>query len=67
MENLEKKPGFPIVFDKKQQIPTLYNIEGLPTSIVIDRRGKIRFVHVGFDDDIKNSYKKEVELLLNDK
>ena len=52
LDNLFPEPAFPIIVDNKQKIPPLFDIEAMPTTIFIDKKGKIRFWHNGF----KKSY-----------
>ena len=50
LDKLFPEPEFPIVVDNTQQIPPLFNIEAMPTTIFIDKKGKIRFRHDGFKE-----------------
>ena len=56
----------PIVFDPKGEAPQAFAISGMPSSILIDRTGHIRFTHVGYSMKIWDNYRKEVELLLEE-
>jgi peroxiredoxin len=48
MQGMETKINFPVVIDKTRQIATSFNAMVLPTTLVIDASGKIRFYHVGY-------------------
>jgi len=48
MQGMENKIAFPVVIDKTRQIATSFNAMVLPTTLVIDASGKIRFYHVGY-------------------
>lgn len=48
MEGMETKINFPVVIDKTRQIATSFNAMVLPTTLLIDASGKIRFYHVGY-------------------
>ena len=50
LDKLSPKPGFPIFIDDKQQVPPLFKIEAMPTTIFIDKKGLIRYRHDGFKD-----------------
>jgi len=39
-------------------------VERLPTTLVVDRRGRIRFVHEGYDSAVAAEERREVESLL---
>lgn len=38
---------FPILLDEKELVTRLYRVRGFPTTIFIDRDGKIRYQHLG--------------------
>jgi peroxiredoxin len=48
MQGMETKINFPVVIDKTRQIATSFSAMVLPTTLVIDAAGKIRFYHVGY-------------------
>ncbi len=48
MDGMETKINFPVIIDKNRQVATAFNAMVLPTTLVIDASGKIRFYHVGY-------------------
>ncbi len=42
------KPTFDVRFDPKGEFAEFYRIEGMPSSVLLDRHGVKRFTHVGF-------------------
>ena len=66
LSGLGKKPEFPILSDPESKICPLYGLEGMPTSVFIDKKGTIRFRHVGFKDKTKNQLIKEMETLIGE-
>ncbi len=48
MQGMENKIVFPVIIDKTRQIATSFNAMVLPTTLLIDASGKIRFYHVGY-------------------
>ncbi|CAG1005940.1 Thiol-disulfide oxidoreductase ResA [Burkholderiales bacterium] len=47
-------PGaFTIVYDPSGAVPAAYDVKGMPTSYLVDRRGTIVSVDTGFRDDAK--------------
>ena len=40
--------SFPIVFDRKSEVSSIFGVEAMPSSILIDREGRIRHVHRGY-------------------
>ncbi len=57
--------SFPVLWDKGgERWSSRYLIERLPTTLVVDRAGVIRFVNEGFDEGAKTQTRKQVEALL---
>ncbi len=48
MDGMETKINFPVVIDKTRQIAMSFSAMVLPTTLVIDASGKVRFYHVGY-------------------
>lgn len=66
LDKLFPEPAFPIVLDNDQKIPALFNIEAMPTTIFIDKKGKIRFRHDGFKESYVNDFDSELTQLLKE-
>ncbi len=48
MQGMETQINFPVIIDKTRQVAQSFNAMVLPTTLVIDVSGKIRFYHVGY-------------------
>lgn len=57
---------FPVIFDSEKSIPPLYELQSMPTSIFIDKKGIIRYIHTGFNDTRKKEFKTELSTLLHE-
>lgn len=55
---------FPIIYDPQGAIATTFKIMGMPSAVLIDRTGQVRFQHVGFSDSTKDEYDTHVRQLL---
>jgi thiol-disulfide isomerase/thioredoxin len=69
MDRFVKSTGihFAAVRDPKKKLVSAVDIPAMPTSLLIDRAGKIRFIHAGFHgDDTTREYTKEIEQLLQE-
>jgi len=42
------RPTFDVRFDPDGELPLKFNVKGMPTSLIIDRHGTVRFTHIGF-------------------
>ena len=56
---------FPMLLDLRKGVSRAYGVERLPTTVLIDRRGRVRFLQSD-DRGIDNSYIAQVRELLDD-
>ena len=68
-ENADKfiralKVTFPIIHDDKHTVADQYKPPRMPTSFVLDRQGKVRFVHAGYRKEDAVSLEREIAQLL---
>lgn len=66
LDKLFPEPSFPIVLDNTQKIPPLFNIQAMPTTIFIDKKGKVRYWHNGYKDSYVNNFNSELTQLLKE-
>lgn len=59
--------AFKIVYDPDGAIASAYDFKDMPTTILIGRDGKTRYVHNGFYSDRTESYLADVNALLGEK
>jgi thiol-disulfide isomerase/thioredoxin len=61
-------PPFSTVRDQGQHLAAAVGIPGMPTSYLMDRSGRVRWVHEGFHSgDTEPALRREIELLLSEK
>ena len=56
----------PILFDDDQKVSRLYDLQGMPSTFIVDRNGMIRYVHVGYKRGYERDYETEVRALLKE-
>jgi thiol-disulfide isomerase/thioredoxin len=66
LAGLERQPAFPIIHDPQAVICPYYGLEGMPTTVLIDKKGIIRFRHVGFKAGTGNDLLREVDRLIKE-
>ena len=66
LNKLFPEPAFPIVVDDSQKIPSLFDIQAMPTTIFIGKKGKIRFWHDGFKESYVADFDSELTQLLKE-
>jgi len=58
--------SFPVIFDSRGALAAKYHVEDMPTSMLLGRDGRIRFVHKGFYPGREAIYQSHIEELLNE-
>ena len=64
IENL--KLTLPIAFDREQRVVEQFHITIMPTTYLIDRKGKIRYLHHGFFAHTEQTYETQIINLLSE-
>jgi thiol-disulfide isomerase/thioredoxin len=59
--------GFKILFDPEGALARKYDIREMPTSFLIGREGKVRYVHNGFYPKNENAYLTDIRTLLDER
>jgi len=64
---LQKAPvTFPILFDRQNQVAERFGVQGMPSSVFIDRAGKVRHVHRGYQPGDESKYADMVRSLVKE-
>jgi peroxiredoxin len=64
---LEKVPvTFPILFDRQNEVAGRFGVQGMPSSVFIDRTGKVRYVHRGYQSGDESRYADMVRSLVKE-
>lgn len=61
------QPNFPVIFDPAGTLAQRFNVAAMPTSVLIDRAGKIRYEHAGFLLRQRAEYERQIRALLAQK
>lgn len=59
--------SFPILFDKDSAVSKQYHVSGMPTTVLIDRKGVLRWVHRSYVPGDENEYLNQVRAILMEK
>ena len=62
----ERGVDFPILLDSKNQVSKLYDVVAMPTTVVVDRDGNMRFLHKGYKAGDETEYRKMVKKLVRE-
>ena len=61
----ENQASFAVIYDNKGTIAKHFSIQGMPTSMLINRDGEIKYRHSGFFTGKTKQYEDEIKKLLN--
>ncbi len=57
---------FPVLFDEKKEVSKLYSVEAMPVTLLLDRSGTVRHVHLGYQPGFELKYLTEIRALLRE-
>lgn len=57
---------FPILYDRENAVSELYDVIAMPTTVLVDRQGNIRFVHHGYEAGNENEYQDQIRTLIRE-
>ena len=57
---------FPVLIDEGQLVSELYELEAMPSTVVVDRDGKVRYVHRGYKPGDEAKYVEVVKQLIRE-
>ena len=57
---------FPILFDTESKLSSLYNVDAMPTSVIIDKKGQIRYIDRGYKPGDENKYREQIMELIRE-
>lgn len=59
-------PSFVVDFDPSGESAERFGVKGMPTGLVIDRQGLVRFTHIGFRPEDRALYEQQLQQILNE-
>ena len=58
--------SFPVLYDTKGTVSELYDVSAMPTTVMIDRDGNQRLLHMGYRAGDEKKYEKAIKLLMRE-
>jgi thiol-disulfide isomerase/thioredoxin len=66
-EWLKQTPvSFPVIYDKDSTVSKAYDVSGMPSTVIIDRKGNIRVLHRGYKPGDENEYLDSIRTLVRE-
>lgn len=64
---LKKTPvTFPVLYDTENKTSKLYSVNAMPTTVIIDRDGNQRFLHLAYKPGYEKKYEKQIKKLIRE-
>ncbi len=57
---------FPVLFDSRNDVSKRYNVVAMPTTVILDRDGNVRYVHKGYLPGYEDEYRKQIKELIRE-
>ena len=58
--------SFPILFDADSKVSKLYEVQGMPNTVILDRKGNVRYIHRGYSAGAENEYLDQIRALIRE-
>jgi peroxiredoxin len=63
----DRPVSFPILFDPGNRVSKLYDVVAMPSTVLVDRQGNVRFLHHGYQAGYEDQYQDQVRLLVRER
>jgi peroxiredoxin len=58
--------SFPILYDNKNRVSETYQVRAMPSTILIDRDGNVRYLHKGYQPGYEEEYQQQIRELIRE-
>lgn len=56
----------PVLYDSDSKVSKLYKVDAMPTTVVIDKKGAVRYVNRGYKAGDENKYRDQIRELIRE-
>jgi peroxiredoxin len=57
---------FPVLPDADKRVSRQYDLSAMPSTVLIDRDGRVRYLHRGYQNGYENTYDRQIRELLKE-
>ncbi len=57
---------FPVLLDSEKKVSALYDLSAMPATVLIDKDGRVRFLHRGYQAGVEDTYDKQIRDMLKE-
>ena len=58
--------SFPVLYDTGGKVSRLFDVSAMPTTVIVDRDGNMRYLHKGFKPGYEETYAENVKALIRE-
>jgi thiol-disulfide isomerase/thioredoxin len=59
--------SFPILLDPANGVSKLYNVSAMPSTVIVDRKGNVRYIHQGYKPGDEGKYQDMIRQLIRER
>ena len=57
---------FPILHDTQSEVSKMYDVDAMPTTVMVDRNGNMRYLHRGYKPGYEDDYREQIKELIRE-
>ncbi|MCL4791159.1 MAG: TlpA family protein disulfide reductase [Gammaproteobacteria bacterium] len=58
---------FPVLLDPANRVSKLYDVAAMPSTVIVDRKGNIRYIHQGYQPGDESRYQDVIRQLIRER
>ena len=58
--------SFPILYDKDSKVSQMFKVSGMPTTVIIDRKGNLRWRHISYKPGDEGEYLNTIRAMIRE-
>ena len=58
--------SFPVLFDTRSEVSRQYDVIAMPSTVLVDRDGNVRYLHQGYKPGYEEAYQQQVRALIRE-
>jgi peroxiredoxin len=58
--------SFPVLYDRENTVSKLYDVIAMPSTVIVDRAGQIRYIHHGYEAGNEHDYQDQIRALIRE-
>ena len=58
---------FPILWDPENRVSQMYDVSAMPSTVLVDRQGNVRYLHHGYQDGYEDAYQDQIRTLVRER